>query len=261
MSTEQVSEGDMEELTPTPGTADSGTDLNTGDLSISNSRKLLSRSNQRTCNLLFLLGACIAVGCVLLGYVLEDTIKNTSLDALRQQSPKDMGLFFVFAFGTPLGFVIMLVSAMWYSAKRFSNIGVYAASAAAFLSFIILIPHAFGREISATYFGMGGYIILACIIVTFWFWKKYRSALTTSQKAPVDLQAMGYLCFAMAAWNLCGFGAAPSFALYPEKMIEYGTQPFAVGQLKAIQAYLVCGWLFTTMGMYKSYRLKHYRQK
>lgn len=224
-----------------------------------NSRQRLGVSNQRLCKLLFLLGVCIAVGCVFLGYVLEDTLKNTSLDALRANSPKDMGLFFVFAFGTPLGFVTMLVSALWYSARRFSSIGLYVITAGVLLSFPVFIPHAFGRNISTTYFGVGGYIILTCIVVSFWYWRKYRSVLTTYHKFPSDLKAMGYLCFAMAAWNICGFGAAPSFGLYPEKMIEYGTQPFAIGQLKAIMAYFVCAWIFTAIGMYKDYRLKHYR--
>ncbi|MDH5326982.1 MAG: hypothetical protein OEZ68_14420 [Gammaproteobacteria bacterium] len=209
---------------------------------------------------LFFIGVVIAVACVQLGYVVQDTLQNTSLEAMRNK-PADMGLFFVFAFGTPLGFALMVISALWFSAKRSSNLGLYVVTALFLLSFPVLVPHAFGRSISGAYFGTGGYIILTCVIISFWFWMKYRSALTTSYKAAADLQAMGYLCFALAAWNLCGFGAAPSFALYPEKMLQHGSQPFAIGQLKAIMAYFVCAWVFTAAGMYKSFRLKRYRQQ
>lgn len=222
-------------------------------------RQRFGRRSETWCNFLFFVGMAIAVACVLLGYLLEDTIKNTSLDALREKSSAQMGLFFLFAFGTPLGFVIMLVSSLWYSARRQSNLVLYTLSAVFFLSFTISIPHIFGRNISSAYFGAGGFTILFCIIVTFWYWKKYRASLTTSHKVPLDIKAMGYLCFAMAAWNICGFGGPPSFALYPEKMLQLGTHAFAVGQLKAIMAYLVMGWLLTAWGMFKTYRLRHYR--
>jgi hypothetical protein len=78
---------------------------------------------------------------------------------------------------------------------------------------------------------------------------------TASERhAALDLQAIGYFCFALAAWNSCGFGSVPSFALFPEKMIALGTRDFAVGQLKSIMAFFVLGWLFTMLGFFKASR-------
>jgi hypothetical protein len=39
--------------------------------------------------------------------------------------------------------------------------------------------------------------------------------------------------------DICGFSAAPRFGVFPEKMLEYGARPFAIGQAKAIMAYFV----------------------
>ena len=48
--------------------------------------------------------------------------------------------------------------------------------------------------------------------------------------------------------HTCGFSAAPSFGLFPEKMLEYGVRPFAIGQAKVIMAYFVLGWILTAIG-------------
>ncbi len=60
------------------------------------------------------------------------------------------------------------------------------------------------------------------------YWK-FEAARTAA-----DLQAGGYLWFAVAAWNLCGVGGMPSFALYPQKMLSFDSQFFAVAQMKVV---------------------------
>ena len=60
--------------------------------------------------------------------------------------------------------------------------------------------------------------------------------------------------FALAAWNMCGFGGAPSFALFPEKMLTHDSQAFAIGQLKSVMAFIVLGWLFTALGFFMAAR-------
>ena len=42
---------------------------------------------------------------------------------------------------------------------------------------------------------------------------------------------------------------ALSFAVYPEKMIALNAIPFAVGQLKAVMALFILGWIFTVLGL------------
>ena len=98
------------------------------------------------------------------------------------------------------------------------------------------------------------HLILLLAAASIYYWGSYRARQPANRHAALDLQAIGYLCFALAAWNSCGFGSVPSFALFPEKMIELGTRDFAVGQLKSIMAFFVLGWLFTTLGFFKAAR-------
>ena len=66
---------------------------------------------------------------------------------------------------------------------------------------------------------------------------------------------MGYLCFALAAWNLCGVGVIPGMALYPEKMLALEPRFFAVAQMKAVMAFFLLGWIFTVIGIRKFIRV------
>jgi hypothetical protein len=70
----------------------------------------------------------------------------------------------------------------------------------------------------------------------------------------VDLQGVGYLCFALAAWNLCGAATMPAFALEPEMMLTMGTQAFAIGQMKTIMLLFISGWLSSLLGFWASVR-------
>ena len=75
-----------------------------------------------------------------------------------------------------------------------------------------------------------------------------------------DLQGAGYLCFAISAWNLCGIGGMPSFALEPTRMLALGSRSFAVGQMKVVMALLVLGWFFTALGYRKARREQEYKE-
>jgi hypothetical protein len=82
-----------------------------------------------------------------------------------------------------------------------------------------------------------------------WHWGRFRLRLNDAKREAADWQGLGYLSFALAAWNLCGFGGMPGFAVYPQKMIELNAIPFAVGQLKAVMALFILGWVFTVLGL------------
>lgn len=56
---------------------------------------------------------------------------------------------------------------------------------------------------------------------------------------------VGNVFFLFAAWYLCGLLGAPTFALRPELMAEYGTQSSAASLGSLIAVYLVLGWGFT----------------
>jgi hypothetical protein len=62
----------------------------------------------------------------------------------------------------------------------------------------------------------------------------------------------GYFFFAMASYNLCPLMGVKAFALYPEKMLQYGTETEAATFSTHVLIELVLGWLFILL----SYRKK-----
>ncbi len=214
---------------------------------------------QRLAVSLFVISALVMIGTVISGLFIEVELLGKVMRQIQQNRipigefpPSVMGRVFLFAFGLPLGLVALLGSSLMLSRERPARIRLMILWGFLIFSLVILVPKIFGREIGDLYFGTGGFIILGAIIASFWFWAKYRSDLNPALKSAADFKALGYLCFGIAAWQICGFSAAPSFALFPDEMLELGVRPFAIGQAKAIMAYFVFGWVFTAIGWYKS---------
>ena len=66
----------------------------------------------------------------------------------------------------------------------------------------------------------------------------------------------GHVCFVVAAWYLCGLLGAPTFALRPELMEEYGTVSGAASLGSMISVYLAIGWGFMYAGQRVALRAK-----
>lgn len=214
---------------------------------------------QRLAVILFIIIALIMVAAVISGLFLEESLLAKVMHEIQynripigEVHPSVMGRVSLFAFGLPLGLVALFGCSLLLSKERSSKIRLMILWGFLIFSLVILVPKIFGREIGDLYFGTGGFIILGAIIASFWFWAKYRSNLNAVLKSAADFKALGYLCFGIAAWQICGFSAAPGFALFPDEMLQYGVRPFAIGQAKAIMAYFVFGWIFTAIGFYKS---------
>jgi hypothetical protein len=182
-------------------------------------------------------------------FSLQSTLSELGIQGYRA-TYGDPGMlrFLLFALGFPLGAGFCLVGAMrWSEQSCRRTLGFVALTVvAAFTS--VLVPVIFGTNASPAYFGTGGVLILALVAAVFWYWGRYRGRLPEAMRAAADLQACGYLWFAVAAWNLCGVGSMPSYALDPVKMIQLGSQSFAVGQMKVVMLNLVLGWAFTVLG-------------
>lgn len=156
--------------------------------------------------------------------------------------------FLLFALGFPLGAGFCLVGAVrWSETSCRRSLWLVALTIVAALS-SVLVPVVFGTSPSPGYFGTGGVLILALVAAVFWFWGRQRGHLPEAQRVATDLQACGYLWFAVAAWNLCGVGSMPSYALDPVKMIRLDSQGFAIGQMKVVMLDLLLAWLFTVLG-------------
>jgi hypothetical protein len=190
-----------------------------------------------------------------MGKVLQSRFFEVGMTGFQQDHGiAGMVLAMAFFFSFPVGLVICLMGAVTMSRSLTGRIWPFALLAIPGIAIVILVPMVFGRGLSASYFGIGGVSILMLSAATIYYWGVYRSRQPGSRHAALDLQAIGYLCFALAAWNICGFGSVPSFALFPEKMIALGSRDFAVGQLKSIMAFFVLGWLFTMLGFFKASR-------
>lgn len=204
---------------------------------------------------LFLAGVAVMIGDVVYGKFIQDEVARLGMRGIAaEQGETGLLKLLLFAFSFPLGMGLSLLGAALFGGTATSRAGRLGGVALFLILVPMFLPEVFGKQHSAAYFGLGGMAILLLVAATVWFWGNYRMRLNDAQRAAADWQGLGYLSFALAAWNLCGFGSMPSFALYPEKMIALDAIPFAVGQLKAIMALFILGWVFTGIGLRKALR-------
>ena len=210
---------------------------------------------QRIGVVVYLIGLTLMIGDVVYGKQIQAQVATLGIAGMHAKYGDSGGLkLLLFAFSFPLGMAISLVGAALFGGTTNSRVGRLAALAPLLVLAPILIPTIFGSEHSPSFFGYGGIAILILVAAALWFWGQYRVRLAQPRRITADLQGLGLLAFALAAWNLCGFGGMPSFAIYPEKMIELNAIPFAVGQLKAVMALFILGWIFTVLGLYRAAR-------
>ncbi|MEJ2060998.1 MAG: hypothetical protein P8Y64_11030 [Gammaproteobacteria bacterium] len=196
---------------------------------------------------LFTIGALLSLLAMILGKWFMPEVQNMGPGgfAALKQTPA-MGKLLLFSTLVPLGTGLGLLGvAMTAGAGR--RLFVFAAVSGVVLMF--LVPGVFGQQRSPLYFGLGGLFILALVFASWWYWARYRTGLPAELQRAADWQAVGYLCFALAAWNTCGVLAMPGFALFPEKMTAFGTEAFATAIAKVVMAFFVLGWLCTLIGL------------
>jgi len=208
---------------------------------------------QRQGQWVFAIGLVVVLGSVLAGGLIQDELEALGDQAfLARHGATGWLAFLSFAFGFPLGMAVCATGMFMASEPATGKRLLFALTALVVALSAILVPGIAGRAPSPYFFGTGGYIILALVLVTLWWWGKHRACLPPQARVGADLQGAGYLCFAVVAWNLCGFGGMPSFALDPEKMLATGSRGFAIGQMKSIMVALVAGWLLTAIGYRKT---------
>jgi hypothetical protein len=201
-------------------------------------------------------GLIMMVLAVVIGNDLQTEITMHGVDNyLSRNGAHGWVRFMLFAFGFPGGLAISLMGTLVTSGDKTSRL--------IFISIVLLLAclmpvislKLFDTERSANFFGTAGYILMLLIVLSMWHWSVHRSLLSKGLRLGADLQGAGNACFAMAAWNLCGVGGMPSYALNPEHMLGAGTHDFATGQMKAIMLLLIIGWLLTLAG-YRTYLLR-----
>ena len=212
---------------------------------------------------LFIFGTIFIVCTVAIGFFIERELFSRVMFYIQQKTlppfgefyPYQMLLTMLFAFGLPLGMVFTFMYVIRHTEPPSPYVRRLILSGFGIFSIVILTPVIFGREQDNLFFGVMGISIIVSVLLTFWFTSKSRHRLDKAARVAMDFKLLGYLCFGIVTWQVCGFANAPGFAIYPEKMIELGVQPFAVGQLKSIMIYFIVGWILTAIGFYKS--MKH----
>ncbi len=115
---------------------------------------------------------------------------------------------------------------------------------------LLLVPALLRARYVPLYFGVGGCLVLALFVAVVWLWGGRRAALDGDRRRAADVTMAGYAVLACAAWQTCGLGGMPSYALFPERMIELGSRPIAVVILQQVMALLVLGWALTALGQW-----------
>lgn len=202
--------------------------------------------------IVFSAGVLLMLLSVFLGKVIETDLQSLGIKGYESaKGPPGMLQLLLFVFSFPLGAGLALLGGVLFARVQRGRVLALGVLLFVIVTVVVFVPVVFGTGVNPLYFGTGGVSILVLVALAWWFWGGYRGRLPEDARGAADLQALGYFCFALAAWNLCGVGGMPGFALYPERMIALESRDFAVGQLKAVMAYFVLGWVFTVAGLYR----------
>jgi len=198
---------------------------------------------------LFVAGAGVVTGALLLGRLFLPELQGEGARPLATlPGTWAWARLLGFGFGLPAGLGLGLTGAAVLGGATPRRVALFVLLAAAAVALMCLVPGLFGRQRSPTFFGSGGVAIAVLFFASAWQWARWRLSLARRGHAGADLLAVGQLCFAVAAWNVCGVGGMPGYAIYPERMAAIGSQALAVANLKVVMAFFVLGWLFTLIG-------------
>ena len=141
-------------------------------------------------------------------------------------------------------YLIILGTAYWVEMLS-KHRWVFAVGGLAYISFAYIpLPTP-----TSGVFGFAGSIMAVFMVFIFVQWAKQRTQLSDMQKIVGDYRMVGYFFFAMATYTSCPFLGVKTFALAPEKMIQYGLQQEAVSFAFHILTELVLGWLFIALSL------------
>jgi hypothetical protein len=215
-------------------------------------RSVSTAVRERRGRVLFAAGAVLMVGVTVLGKYFLPELHALGFTRFQATATPPQALkALLFAVGFPLGAGACVLGALLASGASRRRISLSAAAAVTAAFAAAWLPALTGSGHSPAYFGAGGVLIAVLLIAGAWLWARVRGRLDGDARIATDWMAAGYFCFALAAWNLCGVGGMPGFALYPERVIELQTLGFVVGQLKVVMAFFVLGWLFTVVGVWR----------
>lgn len=195
---------------------------------------------------------CVGVLCMAaatwFGIQVEGQLHQAPLGPLDPGQPlvRQVAPWF-FAFGFPVGLALCALATRLPRPDARTGPWPLLAAAGLLVAAPVLVSVLAGRAPSPGFFGTGGVVIALCAVLTFLVLGRLRRTLPGDLRVALDLLVWGLACFAVAAWNLCGTAAMPSHLLSPETVLRLGTLPFAIGQMKTVQALLAVGWVLVLL--------------
>jgi len=199
-----------------------------------------------------LIGACIVLMlyAVLAGLWLQPDYTRLGLEGVfNQRGTAGVVAFWLWLSSIPLAMILGVVGAAIAAHAKAGRIWTLGSAGVVFLMIPVILGAILGRSVPPI-FGAGGILIELFLLLSLWFWARERATLTGKQQLAADLRIAGLMFFAFASWFICGIGAMPVFALYPERMIEFNMRPLAINMMYGILSYFVLGWGLTFASQY-----------
>lgn len=159
----------------------------------------------------------------------------------------------LWAVSAPLGALLVAIGGGLYARAKGRFIVLLIIGSLVLIAVTALWP--VRRPVPAL-FGIDGGLITLFFLGLLWNWARARPGLSIQERRAADLSMGGHVCFVVAAWYLCGLLGAPTFALRPELMEEYGTVSSAAILGSMISVYLAIGWAFMYAGQRVGLRAK-----
>lgn len=194
--------------------------------------------------LLFLLIAIFGRYVVLPGYLAGLEQGKATLESASQTVPAWIIIrYLLWSYSFKLGIYFIILGATLHTEMSSTRKWGIAIGGFVYIAFAYIpLPSP-----SSIIFGIAGGLMTLFMIYSFLRWAKERDRLNESQRTASDYRLAGYFFFAMATYTLCPLLGVKTFALAPEKMIQYGLQQEAASFAFHILIELVLGWLFTAL--------------
>jgi len=197
---------------------------------------------------LFLLNAIFGRYIVLPGYLASLEQGQSTVESVSQTvSVWKIVRYLLWAYSFKLGFYLIIIGATLRTAMSSTHKWAIAIGGFVYIAFAYIpLP-----EPTSMTFGIAGTLMTVFMIFIFLRWANERDHLQEHQKTASDYRIAGYFFFAMATYTLCPLMGVKTFALAPEKMIQFGLQGEAASFAFHILIELVLGWLFTSLSFRK----------
>ena len=193
---------------------------------------------------LFLLNAIFGRYIVLPGYLAGLESGGGTLEGASQiASPWKIIRYLLWGYSFKLGIYFIILGAMFRTNMSATRKWIIGIGGFVYIGFAYMpLPNP-----TSIVFGVAGGIMTLLMIYIFLRWANKRDQLEEHQKTASDYRMVGYFFFGMATYTLCPLLGVKTFALSPEKMIQYGLQAEAASLAFHLLIELVLGWAFISL--------------